>query len=248
MFSRLSPILAALLLASPGLVQANTQFDGLYLELATGNQQQTLKTKSVSWVNLSAPSNVGTISYGDQSVDSAPLILGLGYDFPLSGNYVLGLGLDYSALASKAKTFSGRSVNNTAGVSWTSYNASFKVKNSYDLYVSPGYRLTQSSLLFAKLGYFGASVENGHGPDLSSSSQVASGYSKTNDLSGYIIGVGYKIGIAPHLYAFAEGDYTATGKKTFSAVLTTTIGQKVSVSDTVELHGYNALIGMGYQF
>jgi outer membrane immunogenic protein len=90
-------------------------------------------------------------------------------------------------------------------------------------------------LAYAKLGYTGATIGLS-GPTLA--------YQTTN-LTGYILGLGYKQMVTESLYAFGEVNYASYGNKTVSATLTTgTVLNGLTMSG----NGTDILVGIGYRF
>ena len=84
-------------------------------------------------------------------------------------------------------------------------------------------------MLYAKVGY--------------ASAKYNTDVSENGNLSGYILGLGYKMKIVGGLYGYVEGNYINYSKSTYSA------GTGVNAySFQVGGNNYNALLGVGYQF
>lgn len=254
-------VFSAILLSLSGICHAETLFQtfsaplfqGFYTEISTGFQKQTLKIQDVSLSVFPAYSTPGStsFSYSDININSTPLVVGLGYNYGLGNNFLLGFGLDYSLLSSSSKSFSGQYVtkfSNGSSVYGTLSNTSIKYKQSYDLYITPGYLINEHQLVYLKLGYSHSSATYTQGPDPSYPTGVYDGFSSNINLSGFMFGLGYKAAVTSHVYVFAEGDYTLSQNHTFSGIVTGLSGNSALMAPTIKLGGYRGLIGVGYKY
>jgi hypothetical protein len=193
-------LIAAAVAGLVGTANAQSAFEGAFGQLGIGYQSS--KPKSVENINWSTGSGFAST-------------VGAGYNFSLSNEFLLGVGAEYSFLPTSSANYS---YDGGAGT--------FKNKNTYNIFVSPGFALSKDSLAYAKVGYTGTSYEFTEG-----------GASDTYNLNGYSFGLGYKQIINGGVYGFAEGNYL-------------TYNQKTLESGNVRLSGnsMNFLVGVGYKF
>jgi opacity protein-like surface antigen len=108
----------------------------------------------------------------------------------------------------------------------------YKKKNSYNFFISPGMALGNDSVAYAKVGYAG--------------SKIAADPDSTN-FKGYSLGLGYKKNISGSLYGFGEINYVSYGNKT-TASQGTILNLPASSTTTSKANTTNILIGIGYRF
>lgn len=193
-------LLAAVAVAGlAGTVNAQSAFEGAYGQIGIGYQSSKAKIESVNFNN----------STGFAST------VGAGYNFQVSKEFLLGLGAEYSFLPSSS-----------ANYTYTGGAGKYKNKNTYNVFLSPGFALSKDSLAYAKVGYTGTTY-----------SFTEEGSTDNYNLTGYSLGLGYKQIIDGGLYGFAEGNYMSYGQKTVS-------------TPPVRLSGnsMNLLVGIGYKF
>ena len=232
---------AATVLASS--VMAQSAFEGFYGQIATGYENNTIQnTNLVVGPNSDRSHTGGTLSGGGTATSgSAPLILGLGYTFSLAPKFTLGLGADYSALSQTTNTatynFGGGCSDPNGGCAQVKY----KISNRYNIFVTPGFAIDKDKLAYLKVGYSGvtaqAQPQNG----------VANSFS--TNLSGYVVGLGYKQIISGGFYGFGEANYYGYSKASFNGTSPNTDGtpsQPISLNPGV--NAYNFLVGVGYKF
>jgi opacity protein-like surface antigen len=193
---------AATVVASSAMAQS--AFEGAYGQLGIGYQSSK---PAIDGINFSSSSGFGGT-------------VGAGYNFSIDKTFLLGIGVEYSPIASPSANFSFTNDDNE------NETGKFKNQNTYNIFVSPGIAINKDALAYAKIGYTGTSikVENG-GP--------------TWNLSGYSLGLGYKQIISGGLSGFAEGNYLSYGNKT----VTDDQG-----SYKVNANSMNLLVGVGYKF
>jgi outer membrane immunogenic protein len=164
---------AATVMASS--VMAQSAFEGAYGQIGIGYQS----TKpAIDGVNFSSSNGFGSS-------------VGLGYTFAVDKTFLLGVGAEYSPIASSSATGTGE----------TAFQ--YKNQNTYNIFVSPGIAINKDALAYAKVGYTGTSIKVQDG-------------GPTWNLSGYSLGLGYKQIISGGLYGFAEGNYFSYGNKTIT--------------------------------
>jgi hypothetical protein len=93
--------------------------------------------------------------------------------------------------------------------------------------------------VYAKFGYSSQSVQY-------SQTNCCSSPSNKAQVSGYVLGMGYKQLITGGLYGFAEANYYAYAKPSLSSTYSDGPGGTVSSSPSVS--AYNFLLGLGYRF
>lgn len=166
------------------------------------------------------------------NINTGLVTIAAGYNFGINENYVLGIGATYYPGASSSATGTLNTLYNGNVVGST--NATYNIKNLYNIFLSPGYVIDKDRLAYLKIGYTGSTI--------GLSSPILA-YNTTN-LSGINLGLGYKQMINAQWYAFGEANYASYGSQTASA--TTTTG--TSVSNSIKGTGMDLLVGIGYRF
>jgi len=228
-----------LLLSCSGLILscttfAQSQFVGAYGQISTGYENNRVSSAQLIGTNYGGTPN--TTNSVNITSSSAPLVLGLGYLFPVQNNFTLGLGVDYSALTQETSptAFYYPSIKNSP-----SFNYKFTISNRFNIFVTPGYAIEQDKLAYAKLGYSSQSVQY-------SQTNCCSSPSNKAQVSGYVLGLGYKQLITSGLYGFVEANYYGYAKPNLSSTYTDEGGGTVSSNPNVS--AYNFLLGLGYRF
>lgn len=204
-------VFGAMSLTTPALAQS--VFTGFYGQVGIGYENST---PSYSGGTL----NNSTYSYGISggTTNSFAGTATIGYYFPVTGNFLLGIGAEYSPL-------SGVKSNATVTLPALKYSETQTVKkgDSYNLFISPAYAIDKDKLAYAKVGYSNANYEIGGGNDT---------------YNGYSLGLGYRQIIQGSWYGFAEVNYTSYGNQNVATNASGTASFKVT----------NALVGIGYKF
>ena len=164
-------------------VSAQSAFEGAFGQIGIGYESTSTK---VTGAEAAAGVSVGNSNSLTGNVSA-------GYYFGLTKTFLLGLGADYSPLASQK---SNLTIN---GVVFGNQ----KKTNSYNIFVSPAIALDKNKLAYAKLGYTGASTVQ----------EIPGVFSQTINYRGYSLGLGYKQMFTNGLYGFAEGNYAMYGKR-----------------------------------
>lgn len=178
---------------------------------------------------------VGGTTYGSSTqASNAQSVTGTvtaGYDFPVNPGFLLGVGAELSPLAGKSASVGGGTFG---GVNIPA--SSYKVNNTYNLFVSPIFPLDKMTALYGKVGYSKANISAG--PNLDSL-----GY------SGYSVGLGYKTIVSGNFYAYVEGNYYNYGKVNDSgtAIIPGT-SSSYGYSNSSTATSYNLLYGIGMRF
>jgi opacity protein-like surface antigen len=159
---------AATVVASSAMAQS--AFEGAYGQLGIGYQSSKGKD------------NVSVNTF--DSANGFASAVGLGYNFSVSKDFLLGIGAEYSFIPTSE-------ANSTYIDEDSTVNEKYKNQNTYNIFIAPGIVISKDSLAYAKVGYTGTTYKF---PE-----------SKQN-LTGYSLGLGYKQIINGGLYGFAEGN------------------------------------------
>jgi hypothetical protein len=202
-------------------------FEGFYGQVGVGFQSVV---PSVTNASITSPSgtryNMGT------SVDSTSSFTGtatLGYSFLVAPSFLLGFGGEYSPFAGQ----SGNVSYTNSGLNPSTISTTYKLKNSYNFFLSPGIVIDPQSVAYAKIGYTGAGIEAG---------------GSTTNYTGYSLGLGYKRFISGNLYAYGETNYMSYGNKSETSSGPWGGGGSYAASVTSSANAYNFLVGIGYKF
>jgi len=206
----------------------STSFEGFFGQVGVG-----FESISPSFSN----SGVNVTGYGyfpyNTSINSSNGFTGTvtaGYMIPLSKDFLVGIGAEYSPLASQSSNY-------TVGITGLgTAQGSYKKENSYNIFISPATPIGNDGLLYGKIGYTGASIQSSLG-----------GSSGSQSYTGYSLGAGYKQFISGGFYGFAEANYFNYGNKT-NTYSGTVLGAAYTETLTTSANAYNFLVGVGYRF
>lgn len=173
-----------------GTANAQSAFEGAYGQIGVGYQSTKMK-----W----DPSDGASIN----SSTGFASTIGVGYNFQIDKSFLLGLGAEYSPIASSQ-----------ANVTFSDGTDKYKNQNTYNIFLSPSYVISKDSLAYAKVGYTGTTIK--YSP--------FDGGSTNYNLNGYSLGLGYKQVIDGGLYGFAETNYLSYNNKTVEG------GSKISAN------------------
>lgn len=158
--------------------------------------------------------------------------ISVGYNFIIDGPYLLGIGATLFPGTSRSAT---TSATNMAGT----VNGEYNLSNLYSIYLIPAYAIDSEKLLYAKIGYAGATLKT------SASGNRAGNFSQVStDTNGIVFGLGYKQIVMDSVYLFAEANYAINNDK--SASLVTDDG--LIVNSTAKATGFDLMFGVGYRF
>lgn len=227
-------VAAATVVASSAMAQS--AFQGFYGQIATGYENNTIQNTNLV---ATAPGVTETSSGGGTATSgTAPLIIGLGYTFSLAPKFALGLGADYSTLS---QTTNNATYNFAGGCAADDcVQAKYKISNRYNIFVTPSYVIDNDKLAYLKVGYSGVTVQ-------AQPQNVSLGSVSTN-LSGYVVGLGYKQIISGGFYGFGEANYYGYTKANFNASSTTDMGTASNFNLNPGVNAYNFLVGVGYKY
>lgn len=230
-------MLVSSLVAIPvSAAKAQSQFEGAYGQLGIGYQNVS---PSVSNVTASFPSygitNLPLSSSVGNSNDFTGTVTA-GYNFGVTRDFLLGIGVEYSPLASQTSSGTANYGPDSSGAYFRA-TGDFKIENSYNIFLSPAIAIDKDKLAYAKIGYSGAN---------------ANGLGQSINLSGYSLGLGYKQIISGGWYGFGEVNYASYGNKSVTSNFNSNIAGvgsvATSVTSTISANTTNVLIGVGYKF
>jgi len=162
----------------------------------------------------------------------------------LGEKWILGVGADYSFLSQTTGKFSAKNPSFASSV--PALGQQIKVSDRFNIFLTAGYALTKSDLLYAKAGYSNQQLQFTR-PAQDSTSD----YSLKSNQSGYVLGLGYRKVIQGGLYAYAEANYMKYASASMNGSVT---GQSGSDTVTTQIKqnpsasAITALIGLGYRF
>ena len=250
--------------------QAQSAFAGFYGQISTGYESNQLGSLNGTSTNTPKASTDTDRTAPSQNFGGAPLVLGAGYYWQASEKWLFGFGADYSALTQTSSnipitvTNSPGNTSIPAGQSATSNGANLQLSNRFNLFLSPAYAIDKDKLVYLKAG---SSQVTGQYNRQTSATTVTNGVSNTSpatggsqstNLSGYIVGLGYKQIITSGLYGFVEANYMGYNAPSYSYNSATrvyetlngirTSGTRVISANFASLNTFQALIGLGYAF
>lgn len=169
-------LVAAAVAGLVGTANAQSAFEGAFGQIGIGYQSAK---PTISGVNFNSTNGFATT-------------VGAGYNFAIDKSFLLGIGAEYSPVASSSANYTAETTGK------------YKNQNTYNIFLTPGVAISKDSLAYAKVGYTGTTIrfeDNG---------------GSNKNLTGYSLGLGYKQVIDGGLYGFAEGNYFSYSNKTFN--------------------------------
>jgi hypothetical protein len=244
---RLLVAAAATVVASSAMAQS--AFEGFYGQLATGYENNQASSLNVTGTSAGNPNETWNAS--NQSFGGAPLVIGLGYNFSVSPQWLLGLGVDYSAISQKSSSYNvtGANNGNNGNNGATLGGMSLQASNRFNIVLTPGYALDKDKLVYLKAGYSSVSLKQNMPTsfnDGKGGTGTLGSSSSSSTVGGYIVGLGYKQMITSGLYGFGEANYMSYSKPTLSATPPGSGGYNTSSQPSV--NSYQLLVGVGYKF
>ena len=203
-------------------------FGGFYTQIGLGYQSFSPNFSNSNYT-------IGSTTYGSTTqASSAQNMSGMvtaGYDFTVNPSFLLGVGAELSPVPGKSTSFGGATVSGQ-----TIPAATYKVNNTYNLFLSPIIPIDKMTAIYGKVGYSKANVSSG--PNLDSLAY-----------SGYSVGLGYKTILTGNFYAYVEGNYYNYGKVSDSgtAIIPGT-STSYGYSNSSTATSYNLLYGLGMHF
>lgn len=225
-------LVASLLSVAATGAMAQSAFEGFYGQAGIGYSAVSPSLSNSSLTNPSGTNYPFSTSISNSSSFNG--VLSAGYTFNLDKQFTLGLGVDYQPFAGQETNYS--LTNNS--LSPATSTGKWKQNNAYNIYIAPGVAVTKDSLVYAKLGYASTQVK----------ATPTGGTSGTDNLNGYLVGLGYKQIITGGLYGFGEVNYTSYGNTTSNGSGPWAGGGTYTTKTTVSANAMNVLVGVGYKF
>lgn len=248
--------IAIVLGLASSLTLAQSSFQGFYGQVATGYEVNNASSlNGIVAVSPGGVDNTNQLLASNQSFAGLPLVLGLGYNFSVSPKWLLGLGVDYSALSNNSSSYSYTNQGTSTPDGALLNGAQLKVSNRFNLFITPGYSIDRDKLIYAKAGYSSVKIE-AQAP----TSYSIPGYAniplgtkfpqnQTSTLSGFMLGLGYKQMIGSGIYGFAEANYMSYGNATVTQTGSSgSTRPTTNLSSAISLNSYQFLLGLGYKF
>ena len=203
-------------------VNAQSKFEGAYGQVGIGYESVSPSTSTtVTYGGTNVPTSIG-LSNSNSFAGTATL----GYYFPVTKDFLLGIGGEYSPISGQKQNISVSLLGQTIPA------GTYQKKNSYNFFISPALAVGADGLAYAKVGYTGASFDTG---------------GDTTNYTGYSLGLGYRQTISGGLYGFGEVNYASYGNKTYSQSSVVS-GSVLNTSITSSANVTNLLVGIGYKF
>jgi outer membrane immunogenic protein len=199
-------------------VNAQSAFQGFYGQVGIGYESTSVKFSGGTQASF-GPYNISA-----NNSNSFTGAIGVGGYFPVTKSFLIGIGAEYNPIPSNSADYTV-----TLPEMNFSYGASYKKKNSYNIFLSPALAIDKNKLAYAKLGYTGLSSE-----------QTVLGEKTTSNFTGYSLGLGYRQIIQGGLYGFIETNYA-----TYSSKQDTNFDGATGNNKPTTM---NAILGVGYKF
>ena len=161
-----------------------------------------------------------------KDINTAVASISAGYTLAISGPWSLGVGATIAPGTSASADYAVL-INTPRGT--TTGPGTYNVANIYSITLQPGYAIDKEKLIYAKVGYTGATANTN-----SDSFGKASA-----SLSGYALGLGYKQVITGGLYGYAEFNYANYSNVTVPYS---------QLSGTINATGMDVMVGLGWRF
>jgi opacity protein-like surface antigen len=228
---------AATVLASSATAQS--AFQGFYGQLGIGYENNSLGSNTLNVAPRAGDPTSGTggtVSGPSSTAGGFSGTVGLGYNYAVSPQWLVGLGVDYNPLS---LTSNGNAVCNGCSVQSTG-----KVSNRLNIFVTPGYAIDKDKLVYLKAGYSMEQIQ----PNLPASANTFTNtYNPSSNASGYIVGLGYKQMVDKNIYVFGEGNYMGYSKLSQSGTGNSGAASQ-AITTTTTPSAYQFLVGVGYKF
>ena len=230
-----------------GTAHAQSAFEGFYGQIATGYESNTIENLDnfYTYRLISGFTGSGSSKASSQNASGMPLVFGLGYNFKINNSWLIGLGVDYSAL-SQVDTSPYSASNSTGG---STPNIQLTARDRYNIFLSPAYVIDKDKLAYFKVGYSAQTVKS-----LTPAHNTPTGYvsavNTSNNVNGYILGLGYKQMISGGFYGFAEVNYMKYTKGDTNVGYSSIDSNRTSFTTASDFGAstYTLLVGVGYRF
>ena len=204
-----------------------SKFQGAFGQLGIGYESASQTQQTASGAVNFTPVPVNTSANNANSMTGT---FALGWYQNIAKGFLMGVGAEYSPFAGSA---ANKTATVQAGPIIISNNYRWQKKESYNIFLSPAVTVGTDGLAYAKVGFTGA--------------KATDFTTRTDNLTGYSLGVGYKQLFADGWYGFIEFNYANYGKATMT-VTDPPGGPRFDGTATNGLGTYNGLVGIGYRF
>jgi hypothetical protein len=230
-----------------GTAHAQSAFEGFYGQIATGYESNTIENLDnfYTYRLISGFTGSGSSKASSQNASGMPLVFGLGYNFKINNSWLIGLGVDYSAL-SQVDTSPYSASNSNGG---RTPNIQLTVQDRYNIFLSPAYVIDKDKLAYFKVGYSAQTVKS-LTPAHNTPTANVSAVNTSNNVNGYILGLGYKQMISGGFYGFAEVNYMKYTKGDTNVGYSSIDSNRTSFTTASDFGAstYTLLVGVGYRF
>lgn len=217
-------LVAALLSVVATGSMAQSAFEGAYGQLGIGFDQNSV---SSSGATVSGTS----VTFPGTDAGSFSGVVGLGYNFSVAKDFLLGIGADYGFVPSSSS-------NGTNSVG----TIQSKISNRYNIFVTPGYVLAKDKLAYLKAGYSSQTVKTTDQSNVGTNGETVG----SGSANGYVLGLGYKQMVSSGFYGFGEANYYSYSGAQFSSQ---TLSDTSAISSySPKTSAYQFLVGVGYKF
>jgi opacity protein-like surface antigen len=223
-------LLAGVVLAGGACGATAGEFDGSYVQAGAGVASSKTDIGFTGWFRAKP----GDESFAGQLAVGHSLSLG---QFNLAGN------IHYTVGGLKA----GKTVQASPFVVGESDDwVRMRLKNSWDISMEPGFEITGSTLVYAKLGYVRTqgkwTFARPFYPDI---------YSGTANFKGFGFGAGIKHNFSPKLFSFVEIQQNSYSRKDVVVTVTNrnlTESWQSSYTNNFKPESLTGFVGVGYRF
>jgi opacity protein-like surface antigen len=219
--------LLASVAATPAFSQAKN-FAGPSIAIGGGYNSTTVINKETI---MDGPDEgeTSTVKFGDNNFNA---LLDLSYGFLIDNNFVLSIGATYDLTTTEVDA---ASLTDADGYNYT---AKAKLKDHYSLYFQPTYLVSNSTGIFAKVGY-----HNVKGTLTLFDGAALESASISKNIDGWGYGIGAKTFLNNNTYLQFEGNFIKYKDKNGEFMLDNT-----TYNQSIKPEVLSALVSIGYKF
>jgi hypothetical protein len=242
---------AATVVASSAMAQS--AFQGFYGQVGAGYENNSITSVTTSINGTGAgggDTSKNSASFANQTKSGMPAVIGLGFNYPITKEFLLGLGADYSLTSQKTSNATSGVLTPNTGGNYVINNQQTEISNRANIFLTPGYAIDKDKLVYLKAGYSQQQLKYTWPSQLGTSSNATNlnAFSSSKTVSGYVLGLGYKQIIAGGFYGFGEANYYNYGNANISSNVSSGSNNTYTVSAPLGSTAYTVLIGVGYKF
>lgn len=187
---------------------ANANFDGMYVGGGLAMNKMTVK---YSYDDSFFDESFYSQNTGGDNDHSFELNLNAGYGMSF-GQFNVAGEFSYATGLGEATPYSW-GYSDIGGFSYN-YSTKAELSNAWAISILPGYKLSNNTLIYGRLGYVGAKLKLSE--SYSDSNGFSDGYSDSKSVNGILYGIGMKHAFTPQLAAVLEYQATDFKKETFA--------------------------------